>query len=82
MKQVNEMTKQEREKPGIMNPSRKRRIAAGSGRPVEEVNRLIKQLEQMQKMMRTLNSNGKKGKRMRSMFNNGMPPMGGGFPGM
>ena len=76
------MTKQEREKPGIMNPSRKRRIAAGSGRPVEEVNRLIKQLEQMQKMMRTLNSNGKKGKRMRSMFNNGMPPMGGGFPGM
>ncbi len=76
------MTKEERERPGLMNPSRKRRIAAGSGRPVEEVNRLIKQLEQMQKMMRTLNSNSKKGKRMRSMFNTGMPPMGGGFPGM
>ena len=42
----------EREKPDIITPPRKRRIAAGSGRPVEEVNRLIKQLEQTQKMMR------------------------------
>ncbi len=76
------MTPEERSHPGLMNPSRKRRIAAGSGRPVEEVNRLIKQLEQTQKMMRTLNSKGKKGKKMRSMMNGGgMPPMGGGFPG-
>ena len=44
------MTPAEREHPGLLNPSRKRRIAAGSGRPVEEVNRLIKQLEQTQKM--------------------------------
>lgn len=71
------MTKEERAKPGLMNPSRKRRIAAGAGRTVEEVNRLIKQLEQMQKMMRQMNSKGKKGKRK-------MPNFGGmgGFPGM
>lgn len=75
------MTPAEREHPGLMNPSRKRRIAAGSGRSVEEVNRLIKQLEQTQKMIRQFTSKGKKGKRMRAMMNNGMPPMGGtGFP--
>ena len=73
------MTKEERAKPGLMNPSRKRRIAAGSGRSVEEVNRLIKQLEQMQKMMRQMNSKGKMGKR--KMPNFGSLP-GGGFPGM
>ncbi len=73
------MTKEERAKPGLMNPSRKRRIAAGSGRSVEEVNRLLKQLEQMQKMMRQMNSKGKKGKRRMPNFG-GMP--GGGFPGM
>nr|WP_316625229.1 signal recognition particle protein [uncultured Ruminococcus sp.] len=80
------MTPAEREHPGLLNPSRKRRIAAGSGRPVEEVNRLIKQLEQTQKMMRQLTSQGKKGKQLRRMLNNsggGMPGMpGGGFPGM
>ena len=82
------MTPAEREHPGLMNPSRKRRIAAGSGRSVEEVNRLIKQLEQTQKMMRQFTSKGKKGKQLRKMLNSngsmgGMPPMGGsGFPGM
>ena len=81
------MTPAERAHPGLMNPSRKRRIAAGSGRPIEEVNRLIKQLEQTQKMMRQLTSKGKKGKQMRKLMNNmnngGMPGMpGGGFPGM
>ncbi len=77
------MTPEEREHPGLMNPSRKRRIASGSGRSVEEVNRLIKQLEQTQKMMRRFTSNSKKGKQLRRMLNNngGMPPMGGGFPG-
>ena len=80
------MTPAERAHPGLMNPSRKRRIAAGSGRPIEEVNRLIKQLEQTQKMMRQLTSKGKKGKQMRKLMNNmnngGMPGMPGGFPGM
>ena len=77
------MTPEERSHPGRLNPSRKRRIAAGSGRPVEEVNRLIKQLEQTQKMMRQLTSKSKKGKQLRKMLSgDGMPPMGGGFPGM
>ena len=68
------MTKSEREKPSIINPSRKRRIAAGSGTKVEDVNRLLKQFEQMQKMMKQFSGGGKK-KRM------GMPGLGGGFPG-
>lgn len=46
------MTKAERAKPSIINPSRKRRIAAGSGTKVEEVNRLLKQFDQMQQMMK------------------------------
>ena len=63
------MTKREREKPSIINPQRKRRIAAGSGTQVEDVNRLLKQFEQMQKMMKQFSSPGKKGKR----FRGGMP---------
>ncbi len=77
------MTKEEREKPQLINPSRKRRIAAGSGRSVEEVNRLIKQLEQTQKMMKQLTRNTKKGKRMPNLpgLGGSMGPMGGGgFP--
>ena len=49
---ITSMTKAERAKPSIINPSRKRRIAAGSGNKVEDVNRLLKQFEQMQKMMK------------------------------
>lgn len=49
---ITSMTKAEREKPSIINPSRKRRIAAGSGTKVEEVNRLLKHFDQMQKMMK------------------------------
>lgn len=70
------MTPEERAKPDLINPSRKRRIAAGSGRSVEEVNRLLKQLRDMQKMMRQF---GGKGKKRRAMNFPGMP--GGGFPG-
>ncbi|MBQ5398131.1 MAG: signal recognition particle protein [Ruminococcus sp.] len=72
------MTPAEREKPDLINPSRKRRIAAGSGRSVEEVNRLIKQLRDMQKMMRQLGGKGKKKRAMRMPGMNGMPP--GGMP--
>lgn len=54
------MTPQEREKPSIINPSRKRRIAAGCGQQVEDVNRLLKQFEQMQKMMKQFGVKGKK----------------------
>lgn len=80
------MTSEERQKPSLLNPSRKKRIAAGSGRSIEEVNRLCKQLEQMQKMMKQFNSKGKKGKKKKMMRGlpglggmpmNGMPPMDG-----
>ncbi|MBP3250370.1 MAG: signal recognition particle protein [Ruminococcus sp.] len=57
---ITSMTKAERAKPSIINPSRKRRIAAGSGTKVEDVNRLLKQFEQMQKMMKQFT--GKSGK--------------------
>ena len=60
---ITSMTPAEREKPSIINPSRKRRIAAGSGTRVEDVNRLLKQFEQMKQMMKQLGGFGKKGKR-------------------
>jgi signal recognition particle subunit SRP54 len=58
------MTPQERAKPEIINPSRKRRIAQGCGQQVEDVNRLLSQHKQMQKMFKQLNGKGK-GKRHR-----------------
>ena len=58
---ITSMTKAERAKPSIINPSRKRRIASGSGTQVQDVNRLLKQFEQMKQMMKQLG--GKKGKR-------------------
>lgn len=54
---VYSMTPQERENPDLLNPSRRRRIAAVSGRPIQEVNRMIKQFKQMQDMMKKM-SNG------------------------
>lgn len=53
------MTIQERENPSVINASRRRRIAAGSGTSVEQVNRLLKQFEQMNKMFKQINSNKK-----------------------
>ncbi|MDR1629984.1 MAG: signal recognition particle protein [Oscillospiraceae bacterium] len=70
------MTPKEREKPDIINPSRKRRIAAGCGMQVEDVNRLLNQFKQMQKMFKQFNGKGGK-KKMRHM--GGMGGMGG-FP--
>ena len=74
------MTPAERSKPDILNPSRKRRIAAGCGMKVEEVNRLVKQYESMRQMMKQMKSMGKKGRRG---FPRGfsMPPGGFGGPG-
>ena len=59
------MTKEERTKPSIINPSRKRRIAAGAGVDISEVNRLIKQFEQSKKLMKQMPGmmGGKMGKR-------------------
>ncbi|NCC06543.1 MAG: signal recognition particle protein [Clostridia bacterium] len=56
---IQSMTAKEREKPTIIDPKRKRRIAAGSGTRVEDVNRLLKQFEQMNKMMKQLKKNPK-----------------------
>lgn len=61
---INSMTKKEREKPSIIDPKRKRRIAAGSGTTVTDVNRLLKQFEQMQKMMKQVTKNPKAFARM------------------
>ena len=63
---VNAMTPDERGKPELIKASRKRRIAAGAGVQVQEVNRLLKQFEQTQKMMKQF-SKGGIGKMMRSM---------------
>ncbi len=48
------MTKEERANPGLMNPSRKQRIAKGAGVDIGEVNRLVKQFDQMKKMMKQM----------------------------
>lgn len=58
---IQSMTREEKENPEIINASRRKRIAAGSGRPLHEVNRLIKQFEEMRKMMKQL-TNMQKGK--------------------
>lgn len=72
---IGSMTAQERRHPGIINGSRKRRIASGSGTQVQDVNRLLKQFTQMQKMMKKLSRKGGMKKMMRGM--KGMLPPGG-----
>jgi len=69
---INSMTPQERRKPELLKASRKRRIAAGAGVQVQEVNRLLTQFEQMQKMMKMMRG-GNLGKMLRTMK--------GSFPG-
>ncbi|HQT91104.1 MAG TPA: signal recognition particle protein, partial [Candidatus Kryptobacter bacterium] len=58
---INSMTISEREKPNIIDGRRRKRIAAGSGTSVQEINRLLKQFSEMQRMFKTL-SKGKFGK--------------------
>ena len=60
---IQSMTPKERENPDIINPSRKRRIAAGCGQEVENVNKVLAQHKQMQKMFKQMNSAGKKRRR-------------------
>ena len=79
---IQSMTPYERENPNCLNHSRKRRIAAGSGVKVEEVNKMLKSFEMMQTLMRQMNGSGKRKKKNRgfgSMPN--LPGMGGmGLP--
>ena len=67
---IKSMTPKERAKPDILNSSRKRRIAAGSGTSVEEVNKLLKQFEQVKKLMKQFTSMGgkRRGKKMKFPF--------------
>lgn len=62
---INSMTVKERRKPDLLNGSRRRRIAAGSGTSVQEVNELMKQFREMRKMMKQMGLLGKSGKRRR-----------------
>ena len=64
---INSMTPQERRKPEILKASRKRRIAAGAGVQVQEVNKLLNQFEQAQKMMKMMGKGGGLSKMMRGM---------------
>jgi len=70
---INSMTPGERRFPKIINGSRKKRIAAGSGLQIQDVNRLLKQFTQMEKMMRKMSRGGMK-KMMRGMPGGGLPP--------
>ena len=73
---INSMTLKERERPELIKGSRKKRIAAGSGTQVQDVNRMLKQFTQMQKMMKKMQKGGMKG-----MMRNMQGMMGGGGMG-
>ncbi|ADQ81446.1 signal recognition particle protein [Riemerella anatipestifer] len=73
---IHSMTPEERRRPSIIDVNRKKRIAKGSGRKLEEVNQLMKQFDQMGKMMKMMQ--GPQGKQLMAM----MGKMGGGMPGM
>lgn len=74
---IHSMTTHERQFPKVLNGSRKRRIAAGAGRSVPEINKLLRQFEQMQKMMKKMARPGAMKKMMRNM----PPGMAGKLPG-
>lgn len=77
---VYSMTAKERKYPKVLNGSRKRRIATGSGTSVQELNKMLKQFMQMQRMMKKMK--GGKGKRMMAQMMGKMGGMGGGMGGM
>ena len=73
---IDSMTRKEKIRPDIINGSRKKRIAKGSGTQIQDINKLLKQFKQMQKMMKKMSGKGGMAKMMR-----GMGGMGGGqFP--
>jgi signal recognition particle subunit SRP54 len=82
---ISSMTLQERRDPDVLNASRRRRIAAGSGTTVQDVNTLVKQFRDMQKMMKSLGvmGKGKKGKNNKQLMDRmaKMGPGPGGTPG-
>ena len=76
------MTKKERRKPEIIKGSRKRRIAAGAGVKIQEVNQLLKQFEMMQKMMKKMGSGGMRNMMRGMMGGLSRMGMGGGMPNL
>jgi signal recognition particle subunit SRP54 len=73
---ISSMTKTERKNPKVLNASRRRRIASGSGTSVQDVNRVLKQHQDMQTMMKQMNKLGQKG-----FMRHGLAGlMGGGSP--
>ena len=76
---ISSMTKKERKNPKLMNASRKKRVAAGSGTSVQEINKLLKAHRQMADMMKKLGKGGMKGMAQQLA---GMGGMGGAMPGM
>ena len=72
---IHSMTPDERRRPSIIDMNRKKRIARGSGRKIEDVNGLMKQFEQMSKMMKMMQ--GPQGKQLMQMMSKGMPNMPG-----
>ena len=78
---ISSMTKKERKNPKLMNASRKKRVAAGSGTSVQEINKLLKAHRQMADMMKKLGKGGMKGLASQMMGMGGMPAMPeGGAP--
>ncbi|REG81460.1 signal recognition particle protein [Marinomonas pollencensis] len=80
---INSMTPAERRNPDVINGSRKKRISAGAGLQIQDLNRLLKQHKQMQKMMKKMTAKGGMKKMMRGlggMMPGGGMPGGGGFP--
>jgi len=61
---IHSMTKEERREPSLLNASRRKRIAAGSGQPVSKINNMIKRYEEAKKMMKTFSKPGAKLPRM------------------
>jgi len=74
---ISSMTKKERKNPKLMNASRKKRVAAGSGTTVQEINKLLKAHRQMADMMKKLGKGGMKGlaSQMMGMGGSGIPAM-------
>ncbi len=72
---IDSMTRKERVAPAIINGSRKKRIASGSGTQIQDINKLLKQFKQMQKMMKKMSGKGGMAKMLRGMGGN-MPPPG------
>jgi signal recognition particle subunit SRP54 len=76
---ISSMTRQERRDPDVINGSRRKRIAAGSGTEVSEVNKLLKMHRQMSDMMKKMGKGGRAMQGLAGMFGGGgMPP---GIPG-